>query len=270
MYKYKFTVKDISMLTISPLFSGSKGNCTLIRSQTTDILLDLGYSYKATLTELARRNIAPQDIAAIVITHEHSDHIAALPLWSKYYRTPVYAPAPIADVIRMHACFADVRPFVCGAQIGDITVENYECFHDARCCYGYRFALSDDQIACVTDTGHWDDKLLRFLSPCRTIMLESNHDTDMLRSGNYPQALKIRIMSDYGHLSNAQTAQVLCALAGSQVKNVLLAHLSLNNNTKEIAFDSAVRACAAAGLVEGKDINLYVVDQYCNEVTIEQ
>lgn len=271
MYMYKFTFKEKTrtMLKISPIFSGSKGNCTLIQSDGARILLDMGGSCRAIGQNIARRGLSPREISAIFITHEHSDHIAALPMWSKQYSTPIYAPAPIVNIINMQACFSPVHEFVNGVSIGDVSVENYCCSHDALCCYGYRFTCGGDKIACVTDTGCWDDDLVEFLAPCRTIMIESNHDVNMLRRGDYPQSLKNRILSDYGHLSNDQTAQLLCALAGTNVKNVLLAHLSQNNNTKEIAFDTAVKACARAGWVEGKDISLYVVDQYCNEVTIE-
>ena len=255
-------------MKIKPLFSGSKGNCTLIQSDGVNILLDVGFSYKSIVAALKKRGLAPQDIAAIVITHEHSDHIAALSCWGKACATPIYAPAPIADYLQQRACFCQVHPVDATFNIEHITVDVYECSHDARACCGYRFSAGDNLFACVTDTGCYADALIEFLSPCSAIMLESNHDVKMLTEGAYPPILKRRILSDFGHLSNAQTAEVVQKLHGSRVKTIILAHLSENNNTKELAFNAAVQALNACGLTEGKDVTVHVADQYEHEVTV--
>ena len=256
------------MLKISPLFSGSKGNCTLIQSDNANILLDAGYSYRSIVRELQNRGLTPKDIDAIIITHEHGDHINVLPMWTKYTPTPVYAPHLIADYIQQRVYFSEVRGLTCDFKIGDIIVEMFECSHDARCCYGYRFCCGMHYFASVTDTGCTSDALVDFLSPCSAIMLESNHDVDMLVKGEYSYTLKRRILSDFGHLSNAQATDILCKLISSSVKNVILAHLSEKNNTRELAFNSAVNMYATKGLTEGKDVNVYVADQYKNEITI--
>lgn len=256
------------MLKVTPLFSGSKGNCTLIQTDNTNILLDAGFSYRTTVKVLQQFGLTPKDVSAIVITHEHSDHIGALPLWTRTYSTPIYAPTPIADYIRQRVYFAEVYEIDDNFSIGDVSVEVFECSHDARCCFGYRFNCGLSHFACVTDTGCVTDQLVEFLSPCNTIMLESNHDVDMLVKGEYPYPLKRRILSDFGHLSNTQAVEVLRQLIGSSVKNVILAHLSEKNNTREIAFNLAVQMYQDNGIVEGKDIWLYVVDQYKNEVSI--
>ena len=251
-----------------PLFSGSRGNCTLIQSGDVNILLDAGYSYKAIVRELDKRGLAPQDITAIIITHEHSDHIVALPSWSKACATPIYAPQPIADYLQQRASFCQVIAVDKTFEIGHVKVDVYECSHDARCCCGYRFSVGDKRFACVTDTGCVTDLLIDFLSPCSAIMVESNHDEKMLVEGNYPPILKRRILSNFGHLSNAQTAEIVQKLHSSRVKTIILAHLSENNNTKELAFNSAVQALSACGLTEGKDVTVYVLDQDENEVTV--
>ena len=255
-------------MIISPLFSGSKGNCTLIQSGSTNILLDAGFSYKAILRALADKGLTQKDITAIIITHEHNDHVAALPYWGKSCPTPIYAPTPIADFLRQRVYFSEVIEVDGTFQIGDVTVDVYECSHDARSCCGYRFSSDGGAFACVTDTGCATDALIDFLSPCQAIMLESNHDVSMLLKGEYSYVLKQRILSDFGHLSNAQTAEVVQKLASSSVKTIILAHISENNNTKELAFNSAVEALASCNLVEGKDVTVYVADQYKNEVTI--
>ena len=256
------------MLKISPLFSGSKGNCTLIQSDNANILLDAGYSYRSIVRALDSRNLTPKDVDVIVITHEHGDHINALPLWTKYTPTPIYAPQPIADYLQQRVYFSDVHEIVGDFTVKDVHVEIFECSHDARCCYGYRFCCKEQYFACVTDTGCVSDALLEFLSPCSAIMLESNHDVDMLVKGEYSYPLKKRILSDFGHLSNAQAAEILSKLTGKALKHVILAHLSEKNNTHELAFCSAVNMYAAQGLTEGKDVNVYVADQYRNGITV--
>ena len=256
------------MLKISPLFSGSKGNCSLIQSDNANILLDAGFGYRAIIQALDRRGLTPKDIDAIVITHEHSDHVSALPLWTKHTPTPVYAPSLIADYLQQRVYFSEVTGIDGSFTLSDINVDFYECSHDARCCYGYRFSQGQSIFACVTDTGCVTDGLVEFLSPCKAIMLESNHDVDMLLKGEYSYPLKRRILSDYGHLSNEQATEVLCKLIGRQPKDVILAHLSEQNNTRELAFSSAVNVYATNGLTEGKDVNVYVADQYVNGITI--
>ncbi len=256
------------MLKISPLFSGSKGNCTLIQSESVNILLDAGYSYRAILNALENRGLEPKDISAIVITHEHADHIAALPMWTRKTATRIYAPENIADLIRQRVYFSDVSEIKESFQVGDIDVSRYICSHDAVCCFGYKFVCGGSRFACVTDTGCYSQDLIDFLGDCRAIMLESNHDEDMLLRGEYNYSLKRRILSERGHLSNAQTSEILKQLAHTSVKTVVLAHLSENNNTKEIAFNSAVAAYASCGITEGRDVMIYVADQYSNEVTV--
>ena len=256
------------MLKISPLFSGSRGNCTLIQSDNANILLDVGFGYRAITHALEERGLTPKDINAIVISHEHADHINALPMWTKCTPTPVYAPRLIADYLQQRVYFSEVREIVGDFSVEDINIEFYECSHDARCCYGYRFSTGLQYFACVTDTGCASQALVDFLSPCSAIMLESNHDVDMLVKGEYSYPLKQRILSDFGHLSNVQATEILCKLVGKKLKSVILAHLSEKNNTREIAFSSAVNMYAAQGLTEGRDVTVYVADQYKNAITV--
>lgn len=257
------------MIKITTLFSGSKGNCSLIQTDNINILLDIGFGYKPIIAKLQTLGLKDKDINAIVITHEHTDHISALAMWTKHCATAVYAPEAIADYISQRSYCSEVvaidKPF----SVGDVDIDFYACSHDAICCYGYRFTNGGESIASVTDTGCITQELVTFLSPCKTIQLESNHDINMLKQGPYSFVLKRRILSDFGHLSNDQTAELLVKLVGSKVKNVILAHLSENNNTKELAFMGAVSALSKCNVVEGRDVNVYVATQNGLGVTIE-
>lgn len=256
------------MLKISPLFSGSRGNCALVQADGVNILLDAGYGYKQIISRLKEFNLTPADINAILITHEHTDHISALSYLTRGLQVGVYAPTMICNCISQRTYCSEVLPVDGSFNLGGVGVDIYQCSHDSRDCVGYRFTNNGESVASVTDTGCVNDALIDFLSPCKGILLESNHDVDMLKNGPYQYPLKRRILSDYGHLSNEQTAQVIARLKGSNVKHIVLAHLSEQNNTKEIAFNTAVNALNSAGLVEGKDIKIYVADQYSNRITI--
>ncbi len=263
MYSSKYI-----MLKITPLFSGSRGNSTLIQTSTQNILLDLGYGFKATVAKLNNLGVAPQSVNAIVVTHEHGDHIGALPNWTKHFHTRVFAPKNCCDYIAQTCFCGDIFPVDGSFDLEDLFVDIFRCSHDARACLGYRFFDGKTAAASVTDTGEVTPILTEFLSPCETVILESNHDVDMLKNGRYPYVLKRRILSELGHLSNEQAAQVLQSLAQSKLKTVVLAHLSQQNNTKQKAFDCVASALSQKGVSVGKDIAVFVADQYENEVTV--
>lgn len=258
------------MIKFTPLFSGSKGNCSLIRSDGVNVLLDIGFGYKAIVKRLEELNISPKDIDAVVITHEHTDHVSALPMWTKYWpSTKIFAPKGIADLICQRSYSPDVTAIDGEFEIKNLRVTPYCCSHDAVCCYGYKFCDGQSSFASITDTGFVDQCAVDFLSDCKIIQIESNHDVNMLMKGDYSYPLKRRILSDFGHLSNEQTAEFLQKLIGTSVKIVVLAHLSEKNNTKELAFSQTVSRYALSGIVEGRDVTVYCADQYRNEVTFE-
>lgn len=254
------------MVKIFPLYSGSGGNCTLVQSDNANLLVDVGLGCRATLSALKMYNLSLSDITAIVVTHEHSDHIGGISSFVSHSPVPVYAPKAIADLVAKRAVCCDVSGIADVTEIADLRIDRYECSHDAAACYGYRFSDGTNSVATVTDTGCVTTGLVDFLAPCDRIQLESNHDVDMLKSGPYPYPLKRRILSDFGHLSNDQATQVLSDLVGSNVKSVILAHLSEHNNTAELAFNNVVNMYADKGLVEGRDISVYVAKQHDNTV----
>lgn len=256
------------MLKVTPLFSGSRGNSTLIQTEHTNILLDAGYGFRSLVARLAENCLYPRDISAIVVTHEHSDHISALKSWAKYFSSPVFVPQGAATFVAQTCYCPNVQPVLGSFDVADVHIDIYRCSHDARECFGYKFSTEKSSVASVTDTGVATAELVSFLSDCQTVVLESNHDLQMLQNGSYPAYLKRRIASDFGHLSNAQAVDVLRRLVGTGVKQVVLAHLSEQNNTKQIALKAATEMYSRQNVAVGKDVKIYVADQYKNEVTL--
>lgn len=256
------------MIKLTPLFSGSSGNSTLLQTPHANLLLDAGYGFKATVARLAKSGVSVADIAAFLVTHEHSDHVSALKTFAKHTQASVFVPQNAANYVAQTCFYSNVEAVIGSFDLVDVHVDVYRCSHDARACVGYRFSTDDDCVGCVTDTGIADDELVEFLSPCRTVFLESNHDLDMLWNGPYPYVLKKRVASPLGHLSNDQAAEVLEKLLNYNVKNVVLAHMSRQNNDKMLAFESASKVYEKHGLKVGKDVTLVVADQFENEVTL--
>ncbi len=256
---------------IISLFSGSKGNCTLVRVGDTRILIDAGMSCRAIERALCAVGEALSDINAIFITHEHSDHTKALPVLLKKHPVPVH----IADMTAKELCRSGF-PSDCfvvhpprfavkvaanpGAPV--IAVQSFPIPHDSRCCVGYRFcAVGEGYQYCAaiaTDMGCVTEEIRSSLCGAGEVILESNHDENMLMMGPYPYELKRRILSECGHLSNTCAAEFLCDLTGSGAKHLLLAHLSPENNTPELAYLTAQAALKRQGLVLDEDYTLAV------------
>ncbi len=256
------------MIKLVTLFSGSKGNSTLVMSDTTNILIDAGLSCRSIVSQLATVGLAPSDIDGILITHEHTDHISSLLKWCHSYTTPVYAHSSLVNYL-VSKCRGNVVAFDGQFLVGDIVVTPLLCSHDALHCNGYKLTANGSSVGIVTDTGVLLEDTLHSLCSCRTVLLESNHDTDMLARGRYSYVLKRRILSDKGHLSNTQAGSIITKLLGGSVVNIVLGHLSEQNNTHELAFASAMSAISGSGRVEGRDVHLYIAEQYTRGDIIE-
>ena len=248
---------------ICTLFSGSKGNCTYVETSKAKFLIDMGKNCKAVCTALQQIGVDPDALDAVFITHEHRDHIDALSVFCKHHPMPIhvqrasatriYESAPhLGDLLYVYPDAASCR--VC---IGDATVQAFKTPHDSRASVGYRITLEGDAptaIAYATDIGYVTPEILENLLGCESVVLESNHDPDMLMEGPYPYDLKLRILSKKGHLSNEDCAALAAQLYASGTKNILLAHLSEQNNTPRLAFHETF--CA----IGDKDFNLRVAD----------
>ena len=236
----------MSKYRIVSLYSGSKGNSTLISTKTSSILIDAGKSAKALCTALGEVGSDIGSIDAIFITHEHSDHISALEALSKKHSIPIhitntsaskldrYPDSPVhQNIVRHDTIFCE--------EIGDIRISSFRTPHDSMMSVGYRINIQCDDgchtVGFATDVGYASDSVIEGLCGCEAVVLEANHDLTMLRDGIYPQYLKDRIRSRKGHLSNVQSASLASHLASTGTRAFLLAHLSEENNEPQIAFD---------------------------------
>ncbi|MDO4582064.1 MAG: MBL fold metallo-hydrolase [Bacillota bacterium] len=220
--------------------SGSSGNCLYIRGGRTKLLVDAGCSMRHIKNSLEQLGGRIEELAALLITHEHSDHIQSAAALSRRYGIPIYASAKTWE----HLPFGDEffpferNTFDYGMSIGEIAVDFFRLSHDAAQPVGMVFSHDGQRLGVVTDTGKVTAAMLDALAGSDALVLEANHDLQMLRRGPYTERLKQRIESAYGHLSNEQAGDALVQLIGANTQAVLLSHLSAANNTPELAFDT--------------------------------
>ncbi len=244
------------MTDFCALFSGSSGNCTYISCGGTALLVDAGVSTRSICRALESIGSAIGNVAAVLVTHEHSDHIRGLQTMTSKYHIPVYANAGTIEGIRGSlaldaGCFT-LLPTGASAEIGGMRVSSFATSHDSRESVGYRIDTPDGRrVAVATDLGYVSNGVLGSLSGCDVAMLESNHDVGMLQNGRYPYPLKRRILSNTGHLSNAACADTLPALYRAGTRRFVLAHLSRDNNLPELALATAVSAMKLSGAPAG-------------------
>jgi phosphoribosyl 1,2-cyclic phosphodiesterase len=241
------------VIEICFLGSGSSGNCAVVRTEKTAVLLDAGLSRRETGRRLAARGLTLESIAAVFVTHEHSDHARAALDLAETLGIPVYATDGTACAIDFPGpLFADVRPVADGRTVrvggGDLEVRVASTPHDGAESVCYVFQDGDGRrIGVATDLGHLSPKVLDALEGCEVLGLEANHDVDLLRSGPYPWSLKQRILSFTGHLSNEAAAASLARLVGPRTKALVALHLSRYNNTTSLAERAFVRALGELG-----------------------
>ena len=239
-------------VSVSVLASGSRGNCALISSSTTRILVDAGLSGRETCKRLKEVGERVDEIAAVLITHEHSDHVAGLERLAKKFKIPVYLTEATHHTwnraMRDEAGQAPELPkcehFWAGRsfRIGDIEVSPFTIPHDAADPVGFTFRAEGIKIGFATDLGYMPASVRNHLRGCSVLVMESNHDVEMLRGGPYPWAVKQRVMSRVGHLSNEALAEFFTNDYDGVAEYVVLAHLSEQNNHPEIARASAEQA----------------------------
>ena len=230
------------MLVAYTLFSGSSGNCTYIKSGKTEILIDAGRSAKQIEDALTRVGSSIKNISGIFVTHEHSDHVCGLEMLSKKYHIPVHFAYPSYDKCVKADGFLKscaVRHEIEYEKILDnLKISSFKIPHDSASNVGYIISDGESSLGTATDIGHITEDMARKLSSCKWVILEANHDVEMLKNGPYPAFLKERILSENGHLSNKNSARLACFFAENGVVCLTLAHLSEENNSPSLAYDT--------------------------------
>ncbi|MBQ9065756.1 MAG: MBL fold metallo-hydrolase [Blautia sp.] len=225
--------------------SGSSGNCVYAGSERTHILIDAGIAGKRIEAGLRELDLDGSDLDAILVTHEHSDHIKSIGMMARKYHVPVYMTGGTADVLMRNGVLGrmpeglitEIRedePF----EIGDLTVCPFTIPHDAAQPVGYRIGSSRGTVGIATDLGKYTGYIIDNLKGLDALLIEANHDINMLQYGRYPYPLKQRILGDRGHLSNDDAGRMLCELLHDDIKGVLLGHLSKENNFEQLAFET--------------------------------
>lgn len=260
------------MITIHTLASGSEGNAAVISADGVHILVDAGISARRIETALKGLGYPPDTLAAVFVTHIHSDHTAGLRVLLKHTGAPVFAsPAVCAALLRqIPGSTSLLRPLCPGdAQaFGSLTVTAFATSHDTPGSMDYRFDCDGASAGFLTDTGYVTAEAEEILAGVELLLLESNHDVQLLQNGPYPYPLKQRILSDRGHLSNNAAAEFACRMAGRGTRQFVLAHLSRENNTPGLALETVGRALRCGGF---EDVRLTAAPRAeCSEAYIAE
>lgn len=217
--------------------SGSGGNATLIATEKVRLLVDIGFSFRETCKRLKSVGEDPQRIDAVLISHEHSDHIAGLPQLAKRLKAPIHITALTNDALDWNSVKPQLEYFEAGRRltIGDIEIDSFTVPHDAVDPVAFCFRAQGVKVGLVTDLGYMPESVRRHISGCDLLMIESNHDLDMLKVGPHPWFVKQRVMSRVGHLSNQAVSDFLSTDFDRSTRTLILSHLSDANNHPAIA-----------------------------------
>ncbi len=260
------------MLKVDVLASGSKGNCTLVTTENgKKLLIDCGISARALTNALKKRSVSLNEIKAILITHEHGDHICSCSSLSDAYHIPIFANAITMSALKRKTglrggyYFEETNPFT----LLGLEIRPFRTSHDAVYPVGYSLADGNSKFTYATDLGYFSESVKESAKGSDLILIESNHDVDMLLNGPYPQPLKERILSSRGHLSNKSCANAVVELMDLGTKNFILGHLSEQNNTYDLALQTTLESLRALGAKQGEDFTLKVATQKEGLETIE-
>lgn len=253
------------MLQFSVLASGSTGNAIYVETDQHKFLVDAGFSGKQMEELFKQINRNPKDLSGILVTHEHSDHIKGVGILARKYQLPIYANektwhamSPLIGEISTDLKF--VFPMETVKSFGSLDIESFGVSHDAAEPMFYVFHQAGKKIVIITDTGYVSNRMIGIIKNADYYVFESNHDVEMLRMGKYPWNLKRRILSDIGHVSNEDAGLAMSECIGDQTKGIYLAHLSKDNNMKELARMSVSQVLEGKGFIIGEQFSLYDTD----------
>ncbi len=256
------------MTKFCTLFSGSSGNAVYLGTDRGSVLIDCGMSGKQVLEAMQANGLKPEEVQAILITHEHSDHVKGAGILSRRLHVPIYATegtwqgmeAAVGEIPSHH------RVVITAGEsffLNDLEIMPFSIPHDANDPTGYRLYTPQASVAVATDLGYFADSVRDAVTGAEVVLLESNHDPEMLKQNAfYPAHLKRRILGKKGHLSNESGAAAAVALANTGTRHLLLGHLSSENNTPDLAYQTTLRALENAGADIGRDVTLNVAGRY--------
>lgn len=252
-------------LHFSVLASGSTGNATYVETEEHSFLIDAGFSGKQMEGLFSQIDRKMENLSGILVTHEHSDHIKGIGVLARKYKLPIYANEKTWKA--MDGLVGEIpaeQKFVFGMEtvksFGSLQIESFGVSHDAAEPMFYVFHQSDKKLVLITDTGYVSNRVKGIISNADQYVFESNHDVQMLRMGRYPWNIKRRILSDVGHVSNEDAALAMSDVAGDKTKGFYLAHLSLDNNMKDLARMAVTQTLESRGIIVGEQFNLYDTD----------
>lgn len=256
-------------MRLCSIASGSSGNCIYVGSDETHLLVDTGISKKRIDEGLKELGIKGEELGGILITHEHSDHIQGLGVFSRKYGIPIYATKGTIEGIKAYrglgvmpdGLLNEVRADEVFA-IGNLDIKPFAISHDAKEPTGYRIEHSSKAVAIATDLGIYDNYTVQNLKKLDAVLLEANHDVHMLEVGSYPYPLKQRVLGEKGHLSNELSGRLLCDILHDNLKYVVLGHLSKENNYAELAYETVkLEVTMGSNPYRGEDIPLMVANR---------
>ena len=253
-------------MTVRTLASSSSGNCTVVSCGDSHVLIDAGISLRRIREGLRVAGLTPDDLACILITHAHIDHIAGLRMLVKYHKTPVFSS--LAEESGICGAVPEVEPFIncfeTGVEfdLGAMSVKSFRTPHDTLGSVGFSIDAGGKKLVYATDLGYVTEEVLNASLGADIAIIEANHDKDMLKQGSYPQYLKRRILSEHGHLANSDSGDFVAKLAVSGSRFIQLAHLSRENNTPELARKTVEQVLMECGIIAGKDVDLAVAPAY--------
>lgn len=246
------------------LASGSSGNLTYVETEHTRILVDVGLSCKETENRLSLIGVRGGDIDAIVVTHEHVDHIKGVDVFSRKHNIPIYAHGDVWCTMcdKLPRISENNRKVFADAfLLKDLLITPVEVPHDVK-CFGFSFCEGDKKISILTDLGHTNDNIFNCVQGSQLVYLEANHDVGMLKNNQkYPLVTKLRILGKNGHLSNDAAAEFARRLVESGTRQLVLSHLSPENNSPELAYSYISEILANYGLIEGETFKIDVALQ---------
>lgn len=255
-------------LNFCPVASGSSGNCIFMSYGDTKILIDAGLSGKRIESGLNSFNMTCSDIDALFITHEHSDHIKGAGIISRRYDIPVFATEGTWHELERSNLIGEVssknKRYVYREEnfyLNDICIHPFGIPHDAAEPVGYSILGGDYKVVVATDIGHVSDDVLTNIQNADILLLESNHDVDMVKNGGYPYPLKKRILGNHGHLSNVTAGELLKDSVSDRLKHVFLGHLSKENNNPVLAYETVFNILEAHNVPVNKAFNLHLADR---------